>query len=151
MSLPPLNSHDPAAVAADAAARRRTHIVTRTASLRTLGTAGAISALGVFTGLAAAHSPASPKPAAIAPPAADAVASTTSDLRAPSDDGFVPDDRGGFDDRSPDGQAAGDFFAQQSQSGAAQGQGNRTVNPAPHGYVAPPRPAAPPAAMASTS
>ena len=151
MSLPPLNSHDPAAVAADAAARRRAHIVTRTASLRTLGTAGAISALGVFTGLAAAHSPASPKPAAIAPPAADAVAPTTSDLRAPSDDGFVPDDRGGFDDRSPDGQAVGDFFAQQSQSGAAQGQGNRTVNPAPHGYVAPARPAAPPAAMSSTS
>ena len=98
MSLPPLNPRDPAAMAA---ASRRAHIAIRTARLRTLGTAGAITTLGVFTGLAAAYSPASPKPAAITAPV----------------------------------------------------QNNSTVNPAPAPQydVAPPRPAAPPATMSSTS
>lgn len=36
-------------------ARRRAQIKNRTASLRTLGTAGAIAALGIFTGLSATH------------------------------------------------------------------------------------------------
>ena len=149
MSLPPLNPRDPAAMAA---ASRRAHIAMRTARLRTLGTAGAISALGVFIGLAAGHSPASPKPAAIAPPVADTVVPTTSELRTPSDNGFVPNDQGGLDERSAASQAASDFFAQQGQSGAAPVQSNRAVNPAPAPqYVAPPRPAAPPAAMSSTS
>jgi hypothetical protein len=150
-----------------AAARRRAHIRTRTASLRTLGTAGAITALGVFTGLAAAHSPASTKPAAIAPPVTDNVAPASSDLRTPSDDGAVPDDQGGFDERQEgtDAQAAEDFFAQQSQSNAAPVQRNaspvqsnaspvqRNAAPAPRRrtYVAPPLPAAPPAATSSTS
>ena len=135
-----------------AAASRRAHITIRTARLRTLGTAGAITTLGVFTGLAAAYSPASPKPAAIAPPVADTVVPTTSQPRTPSDNGFVPSDQGGLDERSVAGQAASDFFAQQSQSGAAPVQSSRAVNPAPAPqYVAPPRPAAPPAAMSSTS
>jgi hypothetical protein len=126
-----------------AAARRRARIATRTAGLRTLGTAGAISALGVFTGLAAAHSPASTKPAAIAPPAADGVAPTSSDPRTLSDDDFVPEGQGSFAQGSEDAdaQAAGDFFAQQSRRAVAPVQS----------YVVPPRPAAPPAAMSSTS
>ena len=150
MSLPPLNPRDPAAMAA---ASRRAHIATRTARLRTLGTAGAITTLGVLTGLAAGYSPASPKPAAIAPPVADRVVPTTSALGTPSDNGFVTNDQTGLDERSAAGQAASDFFAQQSQSGAAPVQTNRTVNPAPASryYVAPPRPAAPPAAMSGTS
>ena len=150
MSLPPLNPRDPAAMAA---ASRRAHIAIRTARLRTLGTAGAITTLGVFTGLAAAHSPASSKPAAIAPPVADTVVPTTSQPRTPSDNGFVPDNQGGLDERSAASRAASDFFAQQSQSGEAPVQSNRTVYPAPAPQynVAPPRPAAPPAAMSSTS
>lgn len=147
MSLPPLNPPDSAAVAAAAAAKRRAQIVRRTASLRTLGTAGAISALGVFTGLAAAYSPAPPKPAAIAPSVADSVVPTSRDLGAASDDGVVHD-----------GQAAGDFFAHQSQNDPAQHQGNDTVTPSQpvptpprRAYVAPPRPAAPPAATSGTS
>lgn len=147
MSLPPLNPPDPAAVAAAAAAKRRAQIVRRTASLRTLGTAGAIGALGVFTGLAAAYSPAPPKPAAIAPSVADGVVPTSRDLGAASDDGVVYD-----------GQAAGDFFAHQSQTDPAQHQGNGTVTPSQpvptpprRAYVAPPRPAAPPAATSGTS
>ena len=127
MSVPPLNPPDPAAMDS---AGRRAHIAMRTARLRTLGTAGAISTLGVFIGLAAAHSPASPKPAAIAPPAADTVVPATSQLSTPSDNGFVSDDHGG-----------------------SASESNRTVNPAPAPQydVAPPRPAAPPATMSSTS
>ena len=167
MSLPPLNPPDPAAVAAAAAAKRRAQIVRRTASLRTLGTAGAISALGVFTGLAAAYSPAPPKPAAIAPSVADSVVPTSRDLGAASDDGVVYDGQGRFDAgrAGADGQAASDFFAQQSQNDPAQHQGNgatvqsnRTVTPSQpvstpprRAYVAPPRPAAPPAATSGTS
>jgi hypothetical protein len=52
--------------------RRRAQITNRTARVRTLGTAGAIAALGIFTGLSATHqSPATPASTAVAQVAAN--------------------------------------------------------------------------------
>ena len=69
MSPTPPTPRDPAADA-----RRRAQIKSRTASLRTLGTAGAIAALGIFTGLSATHQ----SPAAATSTAAAQVAASES-------------------------------------------------------------------------
>jgi hypothetical protein len=62
MSPTPPTPRDPAADA-----QRGAQIRNRTASLRTLGTAGAIAALGIFTGLSATHrSPATSASTAVA-------------------------------------------------------------------------------------
>jgi hypothetical protein len=66
MSPTPPTPRDPAADA-----QRGAQIKNRTASLRTLGTAGAIAALGIFTGLSATHrSPATSASTAVAQVAA---------------------------------------------------------------------------------
>lgn len=69
MSPTPPTPRDPAADT-----RRRAQIKHRSASMRTLGTAGAIAALGIFTGLSATHH----SPAASTSTAAARVAATDS-------------------------------------------------------------------------
>ena len=69
MSPTPPTPRDPAADA-----RRRAQIKNRTANLRTLGTSGAIAALGIFTGLSATHQ----SPAAATSTAAAQVAGSES-------------------------------------------------------------------------
>lgn len=136
---PPPNPRD-----ARADAVRTAQIIRRAAALRAAGTVGALSALGVFTGLAAAHAPSPKHPStdgvAVAPAGSDSVATRV----------LESDDQRSLNAAAAAAQRASDFFAQQGSS-AELGDQTPAPTTGARTSVAPPIQNAPPATQSTTS